>query len=156
MPSCREIRVAGRQRADAMQGIWQNDDGLDSERSTFSRRHENIAKIVNAFGQEFSMAFQQGDSEKERAARNNSANVSRHDFSLTQNSKAGCASLSRPTANTFSGKTQGEIHPTWLMILSGMALFPRDRRAPAETRPQWRQRCETVPRPRRRASSPGA
>jgi len=71
-----------------MQVIWQNDDGLDSERSTFSRRYEHITKIVNVFGQEFSMAFQQGDREKERAARNKGVNVLRHDFSLTQFSKA--------------------------------------------------------------------
>ncbi len=66
-----------------MQLIGQNDEGLDNERSTFSRRHEHSTKIVKVFGQEFSMSFQQGNREKERATRNKSAKVVRYDVNLT-------------------------------------------------------------------------
>jgi hypothetical protein len=77
--------------------IGQNDHGLDSERSTLTGRLEPSPKIVNVFGQESPAAFQQRDREKERASWNQGANVLRHDFSLTQLLKAGCASFSRPT-----------------------------------------------------------
>jgi len=65
-----------------MQVIGQNDNGLDSERSTLTGRLEHSPKIVNVFGQEFPAAFQQRDREKERASWNKGANGLRHDFSL--------------------------------------------------------------------------
>jgi hypothetical protein len=98
MPSRGEIRVHGRQCPDAMQVIGQNDHGLDRERSTVTGRLEPSPKIVKVFGQEFPAAFQQGHREKERASWKKGANVLRHDFSLIPLLKAGCASLSRPTA----------------------------------------------------------
>ncbi len=81
-----------------MQVIGQNDNGLDSERSTLTGRLEHSPKIVNVFGQEFPAAFQQRDREEEGAAGNKGANVLRHKSGLTQLPKAGCVSLSRPTA----------------------------------------------------------
>jgi hypothetical protein len=72
--------------------------GLDSVWSTLTGRLEHSRKIVNVFGQEFPEAFQQRHREKERASWNKGAYVLRHDFSLTQLLKAGCALLSRPTA----------------------------------------------------------
>jgi len=41
-----------------MEVIGQNDNGLDSERSTLTGRLEHSPKIVNVFGQEFPAAFQ--------------------------------------------------------------------------------------------------
>jgi hypothetical protein len=58
---------------------------------------EHLPKLVNIFGQEFPAAFQQRDSEEERAARNKGANILRHTLGLTQLLKAGCVSLSSPT-----------------------------------------------------------
>jgi hypothetical protein len=98
MPSGGKIRIPGRQSADAMQVIGQNNDGLDGEWSPSAGRLEHLPKVVNIFGQEFPAAFQQRDREKEHAAWNQGVYVLRHDFSLTQLLKAGCASLSRPTA----------------------------------------------------------
>jgi hypothetical protein len=82
MPSRGEIRVPGRQRPDAMQVIGQNDNGIDSDRSTLTGRFEHSPKVVNVFGQEFPAAFQPCDRKKEHAPRNKGANVLRHDFSL--------------------------------------------------------------------------
>ena len=48
--------------------------------------------------------FRQRDREEERAARNKGANILRHTLGLTQLLKAGCVSLSRPTA------TEGAMH----------------------------------------------
>jgi len=50
--------------------IGQNDNGLDSERSTLTGRLEHSPKIVNVFGQVFPAAFQPRDREKERASWN--------------------------------------------------------------------------------------
>ena len=86
-----------------MQVIGQNDDGLDSERSTLTGRLEPSPKIVNVFGQEFQAAFQQRDRKKERASRNKGSHILRHDFSLIPLLKAGCASLSRPTGYGLTG-----------------------------------------------------
>ena len=44
---------------------------------------EHLPKVVNVFGQEFPAAFQQGDREEERAARNKGANILRHKSGLT-------------------------------------------------------------------------
>ncbi|MGD0972091.1 MAG: hypothetical protein ABSA04_11950 [Desulfobaccales bacterium] len=51
--------------------------------------------------------FQQSDREEERAARNKGANILRHTLSLTQLLKAGCVSLSRPTATQSLAKEMG-------------------------------------------------
>jgi hypothetical protein len=67
----------------------------------FERYDMRSFKIINAcsyFGQKFPSAFQQREREKERTARNKSGNILRQKLSLTQLSKAGCVSLSRPTA----------------------------------------------------------
>jgi hypothetical protein len=56
-----------------MQVIGQNDNRLDSERSTLAGRLEHSPKIVNMFGQEFSATFQQRHREKERASWNKGA-----------------------------------------------------------------------------------
>jgi hypothetical protein len=53
-----------------MDAIGPNDNGLDSERWTFTRRLGHGPKIVNVFGQEFPAAFQQRHREKERASWN--------------------------------------------------------------------------------------
>jgi len=47
-----------------MQVIGQNDNGLDSERSTLTGRPEHSPKIVNVFGQEFPEAFQERNRKK--------------------------------------------------------------------------------------------
>jgi hypothetical protein len=56
-----------------VQVIGENDNGLVSERSTWTGRLENRPKIVNAFGQEFPAAFQPRHREKERASWNKGA-----------------------------------------------------------------------------------
>jgi len=94
-----------------MQVIGQNNAGLDGKWSASAGRLEHLPKVVNVIGQEFPAAFQQRDCEKERAARNNGANILQYKSGLTQLPKAGCASLSRPTATRFSGKTKGKITP---------------------------------------------
>jgi hypothetical protein len=64
----------------------------------FTGRQERRPEIVKVLGQEVPAAFQQRDREEEGAARDKRADILGHDFSLTQLPKAGCASLSRPTA----------------------------------------------------------
>ena len=54
----RIVRNGERPRPDTMQVIGENDNGLDSERSTLTGRLENRPKIVKVFGQEFPAAFQ--------------------------------------------------------------------------------------------------
>jgi hypothetical protein len=63
-----------------MQVIGQNNDGLDSERSTLTSRLEPGPKVVNVLGQKISAAFQERDREKERASLNKGADLLRHDF----------------------------------------------------------------------------
>jgi hypothetical protein len=81
-----------------MQLIGQNNDGLDGKWLALAASLEHLPKVVNVFGQEFPAAFQQRDCEEERAAGNKGANILRHTLGRTQLLKAGCASLSRPTA----------------------------------------------------------
>jgi hypothetical protein len=80
-----------------MEVIGQDSDGLDREGPALAGRLEHLPKVVKAFGQEFPAAFQQRNREK-RAAGNKGANILRDKLGLTQLLKAGCASLSRPTA----------------------------------------------------------
>jgi hypothetical protein len=78
--------------------IGLNDHVLDREPQTLTGRLEPSPKIVNVFGQEFPAAFQQLHRKKESTSWNTGADVLRHDFSLPHLLKAGCVSLSRPTA----------------------------------------------------------
>ncbi|MBU4233757.1 MAG: hypothetical protein KKD99_10610 [Proteobacteria bacterium] len=93
-----------------MQVVGQNDNGLDGKWSASAGRLEHSPKIVNVFGQE-SAAFQQRDRNKERASWNKGAKVLRHDFSLTKLLKAGCASLSLPTATQFRRLAGESLRP---------------------------------------------
>jgi hypothetical protein len=81
-----------------MEVIRQDNDGIDREWPALAGRLEHLPKFVNVFGQESSAAFQQRNREKKRAAGNKGAYVLRHDSSLIPLLKAGCVSLSRPTA----------------------------------------------------------
>ena len=111
MPSCGEIRIPGRQSQDTMQVIWQKNDGLDDKWPALAGSLEHLPKVVNVFGQEIPAAFQQRDCEEERATRNKDANILRHTLGLTQFPKAGCVSLSRPTAKNryqFKFKRRGD------------------------------------------------
>ena len=62
--------------------IGQNDHGLDSKKSASAGRLEHRPKVVNVVGQEFTVAFQERDREKERASGNEGADILRHDFRL--------------------------------------------------------------------------
>jgi hypothetical protein len=53
------------------------------------------------FGQKFPAAFRSVIEKKERAARNKGANILRHKLGRTRLPKAGCVSLSRPTAKKY-------------------------------------------------------
>ena len=55
----------------------QNNAGLDREWSALTGRHERRPQIVNAFGKEFPAASPERDRERERASRNEGANVVR-------------------------------------------------------------------------------
>ena len=98
MPSGGEIGIPGRQRPDTMEVIGQDNDGLDREWPALAGRLEHLPRVVNVFGQESPAAFQQRNREKERAARSKGTNILRKKFGLTHLLKAGCVSLSRPTA----------------------------------------------------------
>jgi len=87
-----------------MQVIGQDNDGLDGKWSASAGRLEHLPKVIKVFGQEFPAAFQQRDREEERAARNKGANILWQKLGLIQLLKAGCASLSRPTAFPPYGK----------------------------------------------------
>ena len=69
----RLVRNGERQRPDTMQVIGENDNSLDSKRSTLTGRLENRPKIVKVFGQEFPSAFQERHREKEQASWNQGA-----------------------------------------------------------------------------------
>jgi hypothetical protein len=78
-PASREIAVAGRQRPDRMQVIWQDDERIDGEGMILPGRSDGLAQGGDMVDEQGPPSLQQIDCEEEEApARNERAMIVRH------------------------------------------------------------------------------
>jgi hypothetical protein len=78
LPAAGEVRIAQRQRPEAVQMIGQHDDGVDRKGSVPANNGEGGAKFTDVLGQQPAAAFEQRDREEERATRHERAEVAGH------------------------------------------------------------------------------
>jgi len=81
-PARREIRIARRQRSDAMQVIRQDDDRICPERPRLANMTYAYTQQVDMPGQQITPTFEQGDGEEERATGNPCADILRHRWGI--------------------------------------------------------------------------